>query len=427
MTHVELALSRDEARWLAVIASGLDRRPNRRKPTASDILETVRKLGSVQLDTISVISRSHETVLWSRLGPFDPLLIQSLYDPGLALTEYLAHAAAIIPSDTLPLFRGVMERYQSSSEWGSQLENRLVMDRVLAHIEANGPTESRHFDRPDDGREAKAWEWYGLKPERRALDALWLRGETILRLRDAGFSRVFDLPERVQPGFWDQPMIPDGERDRAFLRKALSVLGVGTARWLSDYFRTGGPAHVSLARTRELMRELEASGEAVRVVVPHIADPTWIDPMLAERVDDLRVGRGRPSLTTFLSPFDNLVWNRLRDEQLFDFEYRLECYTPAPKRKYGYYTLPVLYRGRVVGRLDPSYDRRKRFLTIRSMHLEPWVRPSESMLASIRGAIEDLLRFLGGDRGAWTLQEANPSRILSRMQPDLLIGALDAT
>jgi uncharacterized protein YcaQ len=284
---------------------------------------------------------------------------------------------------------------------------------VLDHIRDNGPTASRHFERPDDGRRAQQWEWYGLKPERRALDALWVRGETVLRRRDQGFSRVFDLPERVIPGFWDEPPIPDEERDRRFVRKALSALGVGTARWAADYFRTGGPAHVPIARTRELLGELETAGAAVRVDIPGIDEPVWADAALLNRLDDLRAGRGRPTLTTLLSPFDNLVWNRDRDAQLFDFEYRLECYTPAPKRKYGYYTLPILYRGQVVGRLDPSFDRKSRVLTIKSLHLEPWVRPSAALATAISGTLDDLTRFLGGEPGAWVLLESNSPQTLS--------------
>jgi hypothetical protein len=372
----------------------------------------------VQIDTISVISRSHETVLWSRLGPFDPALIRELYDPGLAITEYLAHAAAIIPAGSLPLFRSHMRRARNHEEWSEQPGNRAIMDRVLAHIRENGPTASRHFDRPDTDRRARQWEWYGLKPERRALDALWVRGETVLRRRDAGFVRVFDVPERVQPGFWEQPAIPDDERDRVFVRTALGALGVGTPRWVADYFRTGGPAYVQVPRARALLEEMEAAGDAVPVSVPGLEDPTWITPVLADRLDALRSGRGRPSMTTLLSPFDNLIWNRDRTERLFDFVYRLECYTPASKRTYGYYSLPILHRGRLVGRLDPSFDRRTRVLTVKSLHLEPWVRPGATLVAAIAGALDELVRFLGGEPGAWTLLETNPPQILPLLSPD---------
>jgi len=425
VTATALPLSRNEARWLAVIATGLDRRRFRRKVTADDVLETIRTLGMVQLDTISVISRSHETVLWSRLGPYDTALIADLYDPGLALTEYLAHAAAIIPVESLALFRSYMCQTRGRVEWSAEQENRATMDRVLTHIREHGPTGSRHFERPDDGRRARQWEWYGLKPERRALDVLWVRGEIVLRRRDQGFSRVFDLPERVIPGFWEAAPIPDEDRDRAFVLKALAALGIGTARWVADYFRTGGPTHVPIARTRQLLHELEASGEAVRVLIPRIEEPAWADAALIGRLDDLRAGRGRPTLTTFLSPFDNLVWNRDRDAQLFDFEYRLECYTPAPKRIYGYYTLPILYRGQVVGRLDPSYDRKSKVLTVKSLHLEPWVRPSSSLAIAIAGALNDLTRFLGGDPGSWVLLESLPPQTLSLIRSAVSGGIPD--
>jgi uncharacterized protein YcaQ len=420
-----MPVSRDEARWIAVNSAGLARRPFRRRAVASDLLRTIRALGMVQLDTISVISRSHETVLWSRLGAYDIAEFHKLYDPGLALTEYLAHAAAIIPAESLHLFRHYMERVRQRDDWATEPANRAVMDQVLARIRSEGPAGSRHFDRPDDGRRAEQWEWYGLKPERRALDALWIRGELVLRQREPGFSRVFDVPERVIPDLWSAPPMSPERRDRSMVMKSLDVLGVGTAGWVSDYFRTGGPSHVPVARARSVLMALEQEGVASRISIPGIDEPAWI---LAEREDllaNLRAGRQRPTLTTLLSPFDNLVWNRDRDERLFDFYYRLECYTPAPKRIYGYYSLPILYRGRVIGRLDPSFDRRRRFLTIRSLHLEPWVKPGEAMLSAVRGAIEDLLRFLGGEPGAWTLLRCEPGWLLSKVQASGVPGAVD--
>jgi uncharacterized protein YcaQ len=359
------------------------------------------------------------------LGAYDPALVSGLYEPRLALTEYMAHAAAIIPVEDLALFRSFMQRRRARADWAAEPENRALMDAVLQRIATDGPLASKHFERPDDGRRAQAWEWYGLKPERRALDELWMRGETVLRRRESGFNRVFDLPERVIPGLWESEPIPDEQRDRRFLTKALSVLGVATAGWLSDYYRTGGPGFVPIAQTRRVMPEIEAQGDAIRVVIPGIDEPVWMDPRLACVVDEIRKGRQRPSLTTLLSPFDNLTWNRDRGERLFDFHYRLECYTPAPKRKYGYYSLPILYRGRIVGRLDPSYDRKTRFLTIRSLHMEPWVRPSAAMLASIQGAIEDLLGFLGGEQGNWALLRTNPPEILPLMTPEAISGPVD--
>ena len=131
------------------------------------------------------------------MGPYDTSLIQALYDPGLAITEYLAHAAAIIPVDTLHLFKSYMVKARAEGGWSRDPGNRLVMDRVLERIAAEGPTGSHDFDRPDDGRRAAQWEWYGLKPERQALDRLWVQGEIVLRRRDRGFSRIFVYALRV--------------------------------------------------------------------------------------------------------------------------------------------------------------------------------------------------------------------------------------
>ncbi len=407
-------LTQDEARWLAVTAQGLDRRPFRRRPTKQEILDTIRRIGCVQLDTISVVSRSHETVLWSRLGAFDLGMLAELYDPDHAITEYWAHAAAIIPVELMPLFRTYMGRRRENGGWSDEPENRATMDRLLALMATTGPLSSRDFDAPEGSRKAEAWEWHGIKPERRALEALWTRGEIVLRRRD-GFRRIYDLPERIILAHWDADPLPEDVCLREFVTRAVRALGVATAGWTADYFRAGSPQHVSLQQAREWLQCLEDEGEIDRVTVPGIDEPVWMDNSLRERLDLMRQGNGRPTLTTLLSPFDNLIWNRNRSEHLWDYYYRLECYTPAHKRIYGYYSLTILHRGRILGRLDPSYDRRMKVLTIKALHLEPGVRITEPVVRAIVGAIEDLLQFLGGEPGAWRLLHANPAEILPHM------------
>jgi uncharacterized protein YcaQ len=413
-----LQLTRIEAQALAVIAQRLDRRPFRRRPTAADILDTFRHLGTIQLDTISVISRSHETVLWSRLGPYDPDLVTELYTPGNALTEYLGHAASIMPTEFLPIFRPYMEKARNAAGgWSAQPEGQAIMRAVVDRVTAEGPMSSRDFDAPPDASRAGLWEWWGNKPERRALSTLWIRGDLMIHKRDRGFARYFDLPERVAPGFWEGDAISVECQQREFLRHAVRALGVITARWASDYFRTGGPTHVPAATTRALLQQFAEEGSIVPISVPDIDEPMWMDVSLMERLELLRERKGRPTLTTLLSPFDNLIWNRFRGEQLWDFYYRLECYVPAPKRQYGYYTLPILHRGRIVGRLDPSYNRKTGVLTIKALHLEPWVRPGDALMRSITGAIEDLLAFLGGAPGAWVVTGEVPPDVAMMLRP----------
>ena len=308
-----VSITRGEAQALAVIAQRLDRRTLRRRPTSGDILDMFKHLGTIQLDTISVISRSHETVLWSRLGPYDCSLVTDLYAEDNALTEYLGHAASILPTDLLSLFRPYMEQARASQGgWSGQPESQAIMRAVKDRIAVEGPMTSRDFESSPEATRAGQWEWWGNKPERRALATLWVWGDVMVHKRDRGFARYFDLPDRVVSGFWQGEAISIGMQQRALLRHALRALGIMTARWASDYFRTGGPPHVPIAKVRGLLKEFVAEGIAVPVEVPGINEPVWMDAELQGRLELLREGKARPTLTTLLSPFDNLIWNRSR-------------------------------------------------------------------------------------------------------------------
>ncbi len=395
-----LELTLKEARALAIAAQRLDRapRPTRdRARTKARLLETIRALGCVQLDTISVISRSHETVLWSRLGAYDRTLFDELYYPDGALFEYWAHAAALIPIEQFPYFFRAMTAYRTRSEtagsWAAK--NAEAINRVLETIQARGPLGSRHFPRPD-GPRPEAWEWWGGNPDRQALDHLWSRGDLAVQRR-IGFQRVYDLTERVVPEQYRTNPPSWAEQRRHFIGSALRALGIASAAWATDYFRTGGRVHVPLKEAATELRDLERAGLAAPVQIRGVADSHWIDASMVPRLEELRAGRGWPKRTTLLSPFDNLIWHRGRTEELFDFFYRIECYTPAPRRQYGYYTLPILHREALVGRLDPLYSRRQRQLTIKAIHLEPRARVTSALVNGLAAALNDLNRFLGGD------------------------------
>jgi uncharacterized protein YcaQ len=172
---------------------------------------------------------------------------------------------------------------------------------------------------------------------------------------------------------------------------------VATPRWVGDYFRTGAVPHAHPKIAAVELRSLTAEGKAVPVEVDGWSEPTWISAASLERLEALRSGQRRPTLTTLLTPFDNLIWHRGRTADLFGFDYKIEVYTPAPKRRYGYYNMPILHQGRLVGRLDPSYDRRAKVLTVKALHLEPGVKPTDRLAGAVAFALRDLLTFLGGD------------------------------
>jgi len=409
----------EEARLLSLAAQRLDVVPPPvSAPDKTTILEMIRTLGTVQLDSISVVARSHETVLWSRLGHFETRLVGDLYHPDLLVTEYWAHAAAIVPVEMLPLFRRRMARYKDpSSDLYTRWEPDVAANElVLATIRERGPLPSRAFERPEGPRPA-AWAWWGGKPAKKALDYLWTCGDLAVVKREGGFQRVYDLMERQFPDLADQELPAIEDERRTFVTRALSAMGIGTARWVADYFRTGGQAHVAARDVVAELRALEREGLAVPVTLPNGAGRAWIDPAMLPLLSDIRAGRTAASRTTLLSPFDNLVWFRERTLTLFDFEYRLESYTPAPKRRYGYYTLPILHRGRIIGRLDPSYDRKRRVLTVKALHLEPGVAVTRELTEELCTALRDYCLFLGG--GEVIVVAGEPDYLREQMRPFL--------
>lgn len=395
-TQNDESLTNEEARRISLYAQALDPAPAvSAPPNKQTILDMFHRLGAIQLDSISVVARSHETVLWSRLGAFEPQLVYDLYADG-ELHEYLAHAAAIVPTHVLPLFRRRMERYRDpgSDLYASWQIDEEVNAFVLATIREQGPLPSRAFERPAGPRPAP-WSWWGDKPAKKALDYLWTSGQLSIVSRE-NFQRVYELMDRRFPTFHQSPLPTEEEQQRMLIQRALSAMGLGTARWITDYFRTGGRAHVPLRDTTAVLDALAADGLAVQVNVEGIAEKVWLDPEMISVLDDIRAKKLMAERTTVLSPFDNLIWYRQRTESLFDFEYRLECYTPAPKRIYGYYTLPILHRGAIVGRLDPSFDRKRRLLTIKSVHLEPGIEASPLLAKELVSSLWSYCQFLGG-------------------------------
>jgi hypothetical protein len=267
---------------------------------------------------------------------------------------------------------------------------------VLERIRENGATASRHFERPN-GPRPDAWTWYGGKPARQALDHLWSCGDIMVARRESGFQRVYDLTERIIPGDHLSVRPSAEERQRYFSSSALRALGLATARWVADYFRDWARPYSTAKASAVGLKQLQDEGLAVPVEVEGLHEPAWLDAALLPRLAELRAGRGWPALTTLLSPFDNLIWHRGRMADLWDFHYRIEVYTPAHKRVYGYYTMPILHRGKLVGRLDPSLDRKNRLLTVRKVFLEPGERATESLAAAISGALWDFAKFLNAD------------------------------
>ena len=425
-----LRLSVPEARALMLAAQGLLDPPSAdgRAPGLADLRAVIERLGVVQIDTISVVARSQYLVLWSRLGPYDPALLDALLAPERAIFEYWAHAASILPMRDFPYYRAEMVReihwYPELRQWAD--EHPQVIASTLEAIRERGPLASADFERPADGRRAARWDWYGPKESRVALDVLWMAGEIMVTSRRAG-QKVYDLRERVLaevPGAVpDDDALPgQDERLRYFVRRTLEALGVVTREWLWDYFRLlrrylRWGEHATVGATRALavalLEDLVASGDAVPARVEGIVEPVYV---AAERLDDLarlRAGEIVPMHTTLLSPFDSLVWDRKRAQQLFGHEVVFEAYVLPEKRRYGYYCLTILHRGALVGRLDAKAAREEGVLQARAIYLEPGVPVDDALLDGLAGALWDLARFVG--LGAVRVERTQPAGLARRL------------
>lgn len=380
MSTIHLTLA--EAQRIAVAAQALDRQPPT-QPSKADVLTLIRRLGCIQIDTIHVVARSPYLVLWSRLGDYEPVWLDELLYPDRQVFEYWAHAASIIPIEHWPLFRSRMLAYADGQQgWWTQWqsENAEVLAHVLAEIRARGPLGAADFEAPPGHVSGGWWDW---KPAKRALDVLWSAGELMIERR-VNFHRRYELRERLLP-HWDDSQMPlEADRRRRLAEIALRAMGIATMRQLADYFRQ---KQIGLSETLE---GLVADGMAERVQVADWAVPAYVDRSAWEQYSS-----PPPVLehTTLLSPFDNLIWDRDRTRALWGFDYTIECYVPAPKRRYGYFTLPILRRGALIGRLDAKAERKAGVFRVKALYFEPNVPLDEAIIADVAQALQSCARW----------------------------------
>lgn len=337
----------------------------RRRPsvvTKASLRRTIATMGVLQLDTVNVFERSHYLPLWSRLGPYDRRILDALLHhdrnattaPKLGgYTEYLAHEAAVLPVADWPLWAWHRNRPVRERDRGWIEENRGLFDDVRAEFAARGPLRVRDLDHPENVSLGGGW-WNKNRVHWAAMH-LFSRGELVTVGRER-FERVLALADDVLPQE-ARVEIPREEAVRELVRRASVAHGIATVSDLADYPR------ISIAATRRAVESLVAEGELEPVEVEG-----W------DRLAYLAAGQRIPRavhVTALLSPFDPLVWCRPRTERLFDFHYRISIYTPAAQRLHGYYVLPVLVDGDLVGRIDLKGDRKAGVLRVQHAHLEP--------------------------------------------------------
>ena len=354
-----------------------------RRARADDVAAAIRRLGCVQLDSISTVGRAHRLTLGSRIGAYPETTVSGLLKGG-RIFEYWAHEACLVPIEDYPLFKRRMEHLRERHWWGRKHDHDPELkERVLDALRANGALPTRFFE---GGGGGGMWNW---KPEKRILEDLFAAGEVVVAGRD-GFQRLYDLPERVIPReHLDAPVPSEEEFQRGYALRAVHGRGALTEAGIAEHCRFRGGAKAM----RPVVDELVAAGLVRRVAVDD-GGPPVIVPAEAE-LDGAAAG------AVLVCPFDNLVWDRAFLERIFGFTHVIEVYKPEPQRVYGYYVLPFLYRDRLVGRADLKSDRSEGVLRVRAFHLEPGVRRSGALETALEKALDRLARVLGLERVAW--------------------------
>ena len=400
--------------------------------TAARLGRFVEDVGGIQLDSINVLDRAHYLTVWSRFGPYDRARLDRLVYGRRLLFEYWAHAACLVPTSALPWWRRAMLDYRIRHTGWSDLSrgNPKMLGNVITELAAKGPMGHAEFERRRPSGRGGWWSW---KPVQHALHYLWMTGALTIHSR-RHFNKRFDLFERAIPGLLGCETVTSEEFQRWHIERSLHAMGAATERDLAGYltfprFRPGA--------RRKALRAMIERGEVAEIEVEG-SRGGWL-ALMRDLPALARAGR-KPSAsrgTTLLSPFDSLLWYRDRVKRLFGLDYRIEVYTPGHKRVHGYYTLPIMHQGHLIGRVDAKAHRLERRLEVRHAHFEPWfartVTPPGGMdsldqgeaIAGLAEALRSLGAFVGGDQIA--LRRVTPQRLRAPLARALRTARHSAT
>lgn len=361
-------------------------------------LATVEHLGYIQIDTLSVIERAHHHTLWNRNPRYQPGHLDQLISEQKVF-EYWSHAAAYLPMRdyrfSLPRKRAFASGEQA--HWDARDEGLIKL--VLKRISAEGPLMAKDFD--SDGKQVGAWK---AKPAKKALEYLFMQGDLMIAKR-VNFHKVYDLTERVLPEGTDIVPPAAEEHARFLILQFLRANGLGQLAEMG-YLLKGVKPQLALT-----LAEMIADGEVVQVEAmgqSYAALPASLE-LLGKPLPRRKV--------KILSPFDNLVIQRKRMKEFFDFDYLIECYLPATQRKYGYFSLPILWGGKLAGRMDCKVERKEKRLLIHHLALEGWVRDPDLFGEDLGRELRGFLKFCGCHSGE--VQRTTPAKLRAELRKQI--------
>jgi uncharacterized protein YcaQ len=316
-------------------------------------LRVIEHLGYVQIDTISVVERAHHHVLWSRVSNYQAKFLDQLVKQR-AVFEYWYHAASWLPMRDYRFALPRMASINGDRSWFDSSDSKLI-NHILERIRVEGPLRARDFEDTRTGKK----QWWDWKPAKQALEQLFMQGELMVSGRE-GFQKIYDLAERILPDWVDTRYPSMVEYAGYLIDTTLAAHGFATQKTIT-YLRKGRVLREAI--NEQLAARVE-TGDLTTISLGH-NNTAFVNPELLER-------RAPHTSATvrILSPFDSLLIQRERGRDIFDFDYQIECYVPQPQRQFGYFCLPILYRDRLVGRIDCKAHRKQQKLELKSIHIE---------------------------------------------------------
>ena len=402
-------------------AQKLEKQPSVIK-TRNRTFEIIDTLGYIQIDTIHVVERAHHHILWTRQPGYETDMVRLLQKEDRLVFEYWTHAMSYVPISDYRYYLPRMHHFSDpQSAWGKMMVQKAgrMLGPVLERIRQEGPLGSDDFKSANGEKAGTWWDW---KPAKAALELLFWRGELMVSER-VGFKKKYDLTERVLPDSVETDYPDADELGRFLVRRALRAQRIATMKEILRFLQPGSNRDADFqiagkATVEQTISDLIETHEVTEVVLEGNAEERNF--ILSEYLDPFDFpDLGDPPIL-ILSPFDNLIIQRERTARIFGFDYALECYLPAQKRKYGYFVHPILYGDRFVGRIDPKADRKNQTFFVNALHFEPGFQPDDRFMDTLASKLDEMARF-NGCRNV-VLQKSILRKIREQVEPKLKAG-----
>ena len=391
---------------------------NNLSPGRTGIGEIISHLGYIQIDTISVINRAHNHILWTRNHKYSKKHLHDLQTKDKSIFEYWTHAMSYVPMEDYRFSLNRMNNFRKpKSRWIKHRydQSKKYFKPVLERVKNEGPLSSSNFEN-DTGK--KGGNWWDWKPAKTALEYLFWLGELMVAER-RGFQKYYDLTERVLPGNINTTLPTEEELNRFFILRALKSLGVATEKEIQKFMQPGTVdiSDMQVTKRKTMHKIINEMCEAGEIINLQIENDKVTNYVLPETLSNIKKRKTPSTKVHFLSPFDNLIIQRERTKRIFNFDYTIECYVPEPKRKYGYFVLPILWKNNFIGRMDTKADRKSKQFIVNNLVFENSFNDYDGFLPRFTKELNNFAKFNNCD--SIIINKCLPSKLKSKIKTEL--------